>query len=110
MVTGYSFVDHVNKDGLDNRRANLRQTTFVENGRNCRKYITNKSGITGVLREAYTLSNGQIAFKWTALLKPGPELRQIRRSFSERKYGENARLMAAKARKDMELKYGFTND
>lgn len=41
-------VDHINGDGLDNRRANLRLATVSQNASNCRTPITNTSGYKGV--------------------------------------------------------------
>lgn len=41
-------VDHINGDGLDNRRCNLRIATLAQNTHNQRLSIRNKSGFKGV--------------------------------------------------------------
>lgn len=45
-------VDHINGDGLDNRRANLRAVTASQNCQNIGKRRTNTSGYKGVSRVA----------------------------------------------------------
>jgi hypothetical protein len=41
-------VDHINGDGLDNRRANLRAASRTDNNHNARKRLDNTSGFKGV--------------------------------------------------------------
>lgn len=41
-------IDHISGDGTDNRLANLRSVSRLENRKNIRKFENNKSGITGV--------------------------------------------------------------
>lgn len=56
------FVDHINGDPFDNRRANLRICTRAENQRNRTKQRNNRSGYKGVYAWAGRYDSG----KWIA--------------------------------------------
>ena len=79
-------VDHINGDGLDNRRANLRVATAAENARNQRRITA--SGVIGV-----RFSKGKYVVR-------------ICRAGDQRHIGSFATLAeAAQARREAELKY-----
>ena len=61
MSEATSIVDHVNGNGLDNRRANLREATSSESAMNRRRFKNNTSGFKGVSWHAAT-------GKWRAMI------------------------------------------
>lgn len=65
-------VDHINLNGLDNRRCNLRLATNTENQRNKSKQVNNTSGYKGV----YWRKDSN---KWVAQIKVDNEVRHLGR-------------------------------
>lgn len=59
-------IDHINNDGLDNRRENLRVCTLKENQHNQRISSRNTTGYKGVHK---CRNKGLVSDKWTASIK-----------------------------------------
>lgn len=64
-VMGFTWIDHINRDKLDNRKQNLRKTDSALNMRNQTKYKNNTSGFTGVALKPN--GHGQKS-RWTAII------------------------------------------
>jgi hypothetical protein len=62
IITGWLYIDHINGDGLDNRRVNLRQATHGQNMGNKRIYSNNTSGYKGV-------GLHRLSSKWQAMIQ-----------------------------------------
>lgn len=58
-------VDHINGDGLDCRRENLRLATHLQNGKNRRPSVNNTSGFKGVCRNRRNVRKVWRAEIWT---------------------------------------------
>ena len=79
-ITGFAMVDHINRNTLDNRRCNLRETTHKENMNNRGNVHKGASGILGI---RYVKKDSS----WQARIKQdGKEYTQ---SFSIKKYGDD---------------------
>jgi len=106
LYTGFEMVDHENRDGLDNTRANLRKADHKLNMRNRRKTRRNTSGETGVA-PAITKSGG---VNWTASWTED-DGRRVGRGWAVAKYGEaEAHRLATEARREACVRLGITNE
>lgn len=62
-------IDHLNHNGLDNRRVNLRICTHAENTANKKKFKTNTSGITGICkRSRISKRKGDLRSAWVVTI------------------------------------------
>jgi hypothetical protein len=89
------YIDHVNRNRLDNRKSNLRFATKSQNGMNKTVQRNNKSGVVGVSWhekcKSWTVRiviNGKATY--LGLYKNFDEAVAVRKRFEEIYYGEFA--------------------
>jgi len=89
------LVDHVNGDGLDNRRANLRIATHGQNMRNVKMRADNRSGFRGVHRRHHRWESVITVSGKHVLLGRFDDASEVARSYdhaAREHFGEFARL------------------
>jgi hypothetical protein len=62
IYSQYKIIDHINRQGTDNRECNLRETTHKQNMLNCRLRKNNTSGYNGII---YHKINKAWRFSWS---------------------------------------------
>lgn len=94
-------IDHINRNGLDNRKVNLRITTTSINGRNSIGYPTNTTGFTGV---SYSKIQGRFYVYWR-----DDKGKQATRTLyiSENNTYKNCLQQAIVIRYENAIKYGY---
>jgi hypothetical protein len=97
-ITGWPMVDHINHDGIDNRRENLRPATIAQNNHNQRPRMGHSSRYKGVTW------NRQRS-KWQAAIKVKGENRYLGMYISE----EEAALAYNAAALEAYGEYAYVN-
>jgi AP2 domain len=93
------IVDHKDRNGLNNQKLNLRETTQSINNRNANTRVSESSGVRGV---RYDESRDRWVVQWFDLNK-----KRYRKTFPVKTYGSKAKEMAIEFRKQMERENGY---
>lgn len=92
FLTGFECTDHVNGNGLDNRRSNLREVTGRQNSQNMRA----KRGGTSRFKGVHWYTRPDSGGRWRVLIRVGDRRMQVGVFVDEeaaaRAYDEAARL------------------
>jgi AP2 domain len=97
LITGYAQTDHINHDGLDNTRANLRPVTAAQNAQNKRPQEGGASRYRGV-----TWDRG----KWRAVI----HLNRVPRHLGSFDREEDAADAYDRAALEMYGEYAYLNN
>ena len=95
----YNVVDHIDRNPSNNHFLNLRWATMSMNSRNMTISSANTSGIKGV-------SYDQKRNNWVAQWNDN-EGNKCRKTYSIKKYGEQAKQHAINKRLEMEMLFGY---
>jgi hypothetical protein len=95
-IMGHTGIDHRNRNGLDNRRSNLRDATVMQNQWNIAAFRTNTSGFKGVYRASknrwYAMIMKHGKQNYLGMFKTPEEAAVVRDEASKRLHGEFAFL------------------
>ncbi len=92
------MVDHINGNGLDNRKCNLRVTNSTVNNQNARK---RKNAVTSKFKGVHKISNIKYTKRWVAQIRVNKKHHHLGYHLTE--------LEAAKAYNEAVLKYFGVN-
>lgn len=96
VLPNAAFIDHINHNGLDNRKCNLREVTRNQNQFNSRPRIKSSSRFKGVqrfqnlFRVAISRDNG--AFRWSTLVHDETLAARVYDVVASRLFGSHAYL------------------
>lgn len=96
LIAGWDRVDHIDGNGLNNQRSNLRPTSIAENGRNRGANRNNTSGYKGVFRNSKSTWSSRIVSdgknKYLGSFKSKEEAALAYNEAALKYHGEFARL------------------